>query len=160
LASRARFCDLSCSTRWISSSSLRERACSSASSIGSTRAVSGCTIKDAGRGRDGGLDGLAASAGARIRGHHSRDCAVQRLVAMSTSDSPDAAFAALLRSTGEPVSPAELHGLLRGRSCAGAGFDAESWIADACELLGGEPADNVRQALIGLQEMVKGELAG
>jgi len=79
---------------------------------------------------------------------------------MSTSNSPYAAFAALLASTGKPVSPAELHGLLLGRSCAGAGFDAESWIADACELLGGEPADNVRQALIGLQEMVKGELAG
>src|SRR5690606_11335143 len=160
LASRARFCDLSCSTRWISSSSLRVRACSSASSMGSTRAVSGCTIKDARRGCDGGVDGLAAPAGARIRSLHSRDRAVQRLVAMSTSNSPYAAFAALLASTGKPVSPAELHGLLLGRSCAGAGFEVEPWIADAGELLGGEPADNVRQALIGLQEMVKGELFG
>lgn len=76
------------------------------------------------------------------------------------SNSPYAAFAALLASTGKPVSPAELHGLLLGRSCAGAGFEADAWIADAVELLGGEPADNVRQALVGLQEMVKGELGG
>jgi uncharacterized protein YgfB (UPF0149 family) len=79
---------------------------------------------------------------------------------MSISNSPYAAFAALLASTGKPVSPAELHGLLLGRSCAGAGFEADAWIADAVELLGAEPADNVRQALIGLQEMVKGELGG
>ena len=79
---------------------------------------------------------------------------------MSISNSPYAAFAALLASTGKPVSPAELHGLLLGRSCAGAGFEADAWIADAVELLGAEPADNVRQALIGMQEMFKGELGG
>ena len=79
---------------------------------------------------------------------------------MSTANSPYAAFAALLASNGKPVSPAELHGLLLGRSCAGAGFEADAWLADAAELLGGEPADNVRQALVGLQEMVKGELGG
>ncbi|HSC84184.1 MAG TPA: YecA family protein [Pseudomonas sp.] len=79
---------------------------------------------------------------------------------MPTSNSPYDAFAALLASTGKPVSPAELHGLLLGRSCAGAGFDAEPWLLDAAELLGGEPEDGVRQALIGLQEMVKGELSG
>ncbi|MFI8746087.1 YecA family protein [Pseudomonas sp. NPDC077186] len=77
---------------------------------------------------------------------------------MSTPSSPYAAFAALLSSAGHSVSPAELHGLLLGRSCAGAGFDAEAWLLDAAELLGSEPQDNVRQALIGLQEMVKGEL--
>lgn len=76
------------------------------------------------------------------------------------SNSPYTAFAALLASTGKPVSPAELHGLLLGRSCAGAGFDADAWIADAVELFGAEPSDNVRQALVGLQEMVKGELSG
>ncbi|CAD5105822.1 YecA/YgfB family protein [Zestomonas carbonaria] len=75
-------------------------------------------------------------------------------------NSPYSAFAALLASSGQPVSPAELHGLLLGRSCAGAGFDAEPWLADASELLGGAPQDNVRQALIGLQEMVKAELTG
>ncbi|VXC84400.1 conserved hypothetical protein [Pseudomonas sp. 8Z] len=77
---------------------------------------------------------------------------------MSTSSSPYAAFAALLSSAGHSVSPAELHGLLLGRSCAGAGFEPGSWLVDAAELLGGAPQDNVRQALIGLQEMVKGEL--
>ncbi|MCJ8205003.1 YecA family protein [Pseudomonas sp. RGM2987] len=77
---------------------------------------------------------------------------------MPIQNSPYQAFATLLSTSGHPVSPAELHGLLLGRSCAGAGFDAEGWLADAAELLEGEPADNVRNALIGLQEMVKGEL--
>ncbi|MCY1292825.1 hypothetical protein D9M68_373070 [compost metagenome] len=75
-------------------------------------------------------------------------------------NSPYTAFAALLASSAQPVSPAELHGLLLGRSCAGAGFDAEPWLADAAELLGSAPQDSVRQALIGLQEMVKAELTG
>lgn len=47
-----------------------------------------------------------------------------------------------------------------GRSCAGAGFDNEGWLIDAAELLENEPQDNVRNALIGLQEMVEGELTG
>ncbi|MBM3110831.1 YecA family protein [Pseudomonas sp. P66] len=79
---------------------------------------------------------------------------------MPITNSPYTAFATLLTSNGHPVSPAELHGLLLGRSCAGAGFDAEAWLADAAHLLENDPADNVRNALIGLQEMVKGELAG
>lgn len=79
---------------------------------------------------------------------------------MSISSSPYAAFAALLASSGHPVSPAELHGLLLGRSCAGAGFDIDPWLVDAAELLGAAPQDTVRQALIGLQEMVKTELSG
>ena len=79
---------------------------------------------------------------------------------MSNTQSPYTAFATLLNSNGHPVSPAELHGLLLGRSCAGAGFDAESWLADAANVLETEPVDNVRNALIGLQEMVKGELTG
>ncbi|MCO8167077.1 YecA family protein [Pseudomonas sp. 21LCFQ02] len=79
---------------------------------------------------------------------------------MPTTNSPYKAFATLLSSAGHPVSPAELHGLLLGRSCAGAGFDSEGWFADASILLETEPQDNVRQALIGLQEMVKGELSG
>ncbi|MDN7140617.1 YecA family protein [Pseudomonas sp. JQ170] len=77
---------------------------------------------------------------------------------MPNTNSPYTAFATLLNSNGHPVSPAELHGLLLGRSCAGAGFDAEGWLADAAQLLEVEPSDNVRNALIGLQEMVKGEL--
>ncbi|WP_137886413.1 YecA family protein [Pseudomonas sp. 2FE] len=79
---------------------------------------------------------------------------------MPTQNSPYSAFAALLASSGQPVSPAELHGLLLGRSCAGAGFEIDPWLVDAAELLGGAPQDNVRQALIGLQELVKGELTG
>lgn len=79
---------------------------------------------------------------------------------MSNTNSPYTAFATLLSSNGHPVSPAELHGLLLGRSCAGAGFDADAWLADAAHLLENDPADNVRNALIGLQEMVKGELTG
>ena len=77
---------------------------------------------------------------------------------MPNTQSPYTAFAALLSSNGHPVSPAELHGLLIGRSCAGAGFDADGWLADAAQLLETEPGDTVRNALVGLQEMVKGEL--
>lgn len=79
---------------------------------------------------------------------------------MPIQNSPYAAFATLLANTPLAVTPAELHGLLLGRSCAGAGFDIDAWLLDAGELLGGEPEESVRQALIGLQEMVKGELAG
>lgn len=77
---------------------------------------------------------------------------------MPIQNSPYTAFAALLSKSGHPVSPAELHGLLLGRSCAGAGFDVEGWLADALNLLESEPEENIRNALIGLQEMVKGEL--
>lgn len=77
---------------------------------------------------------------------------------MPIQNSPYNAFATLLSSSGHPVSPAELHGLLLGRSCAGAGFEVDGWLVDASELLEGEPQENVRNALIGLQEMVKGEL--
>jgi uncharacterized protein YgfB (UPF0149 family) len=79
---------------------------------------------------------------------------------MPNQNSPYNAFATLLNGSGHSVSPAELQGMLLGRSCSGAGFDADEWIADALELLEKEPEDNVRQALIGLQEMVKQELTG
>ncbi|ANI57289.1 YecA family protein [Pseudomonas glycinae] len=79
---------------------------------------------------------------------------------MPIQNSPYQGFATLLKSSGHSVSPAELHGLLLGRSCAGAGFNAEEWLIDAAELLESEPQDNVRNALIGLQEMVKSELTG
>ncbi|PCR98307.1 hypothetical protein CP336_01425 [Pseudomonas fluorescens] len=79
---------------------------------------------------------------------------------MPIQNSPYQGFATLLNSSGHSVSPAELHGLLLGRSCAGAGFNADEWLIDAAELLEGEPQDNVRAALIGLQEMVKSELTG
>ena len=87
---------------------------------------------------------------------------------MPIQNSPYQAFATLLTSSGHNVSPAELHGLLLGRSAAGAGFDHDGWLADAVELFQSESesesdkeiSDNVRNALIGLQEMVKGELTG
>ena len=79
---------------------------------------------------------------------------------MPIQNSPYQAFVTLLTASGHSVSPAELHGHLLGRSCAGAGFEHEAWLAEATELLSGEPEDNVRNALIGLQEMVKGELTG
>ncbi|MDH1629952.1 YecA family protein [Pseudomonas mosselii] len=79
---------------------------------------------------------------------------------MPNTQSPYIAFAMLLSSNGHPVTPAELHGLLIGRSCAGAGFDADAWLADAAQLLETEPGDTVRNALVGLQEMVKAELTG
>ncbi|PTU75056.1 YecA/YgfB family protein [Pseudomonas mangrovi] len=70
------------------------------------------------------------------------------------------AFATLLASQGHQTTPAELHGLLLGRSCAGAGFEVDAWLLDAADLLGAEPEESLRQALIGLQEMVRGELTG
>mgnify|MGYP001765646129 CR=1 FL=1 len=79
---------------------------------------------------------------------------------MSISNSAYVSFAALLASSGQSVSPAELHGYLLGRSCAGAGFEPAPWLADAAELLGDEVPDNLQQAMIGLQEMVRGELTG
>lgn len=79
---------------------------------------------------------------------------------MSISNSAYFSFATLLATSGQSVSPAELHGLLLGRSCAGAGFEADAWLEDAAELLGDTLPDNLRQALIGLQEMVRGELTG
>jgi len=79
---------------------------------------------------------------------------------MSIQASPYAVFASLLQNAPQAVSPAELHGLLLGRSCAGASFDPDAWLTDAADLLGEMPEGPVRQALIGLQEMVKNELAG
>ena len=78
-------------------------------------------------------------------------------ITMPTQNSPYDAFSKLLRIGSHPCSPAELHGVLLGRSSTGIGFDAYSWLADVAELLETEPTDKVRSALIGLQEMVKGE---
>ncbi|TBU99333.1 YecA family protein [Stutzerimonas kirkiae] len=79
---------------------------------------------------------------------------------MSIENSAYAAFATLLAGCTHPASPAELHGLLLGRSCAGAGFEPANWLLDATDLLGEISDEKVRQALLGLQEMVKGELTG
>jgi len=67
-------------------------------------------------------------------------------------------FAQLLLEHGQQVSPAELHGLMLGRCCAGASFSAESCIKDAEILFDGEVPASLHQALSGLQEMLKTEL--
>jgi len=79
---------------------------------------------------------------------------------MSRSASAYSAFAALLAAAGQSISPAELHGLLLGRTCAGAGFEAEPWLGAAAELLDSAPDERLRQALTGLQAMVRSELEG
>ncbi|MDV6947723.1 UPF0149 family protein [Pseudomonas aeruginosa] len=56
---------------------------------------------------------------------------------MSTQNSAYSAFSSLLAEAAMPVSPAELHGHLLGRVCAGAGFDEAAWQHAAAELLGG-----------------------
>ncbi|MBH9397645.1 UPF0149 family protein, partial [Pseudomonas paraeruginosa] len=56
---------------------------------------------------------------------------------MSTQNSAYSAFSSLLAEAALPVSPAELHGHLLGRVCAGAGFDEAAWQHAAAELLGG-----------------------
>ena len=78
---------------------------------------------------------------------------------MSTP-SPYSGLATLISAAGFSASPAELHGLLLGRSCAGSDFDAQSWLADAAELLDGEPVDGLRQELLGLLDIAKNELSG
>ena len=57
---------------------------------------------------------------------------------MPIQNSPYQAFVTLLTASGHSVSPAELHGHLLGRSCAGAGFKNEAWLAEATEMVKGE----------------------
>lgn len=77
---------------------------------------------------------------------------------MSRSASAYSAFAALLTNAGQSVSPAELHGMLVGRTCGGAGFDTDAWLACASEMLELESDERIAQALGGLQAMLKSEL--
>lgn len=77
---------------------------------------------------------------------------------MSQSQSAYTSFAALLNTSGHPVSPAELQGLLLGRCCAGAGFTAQGWLEEAQDLFDNEIPSSLHAALQGLQEMVKAEL--
>jgi len=74
--------------------------------------------------------------------------------------SPYSALADLLIQQGAVISPAELHGLLLGRSVAGSGFAAEPWLADAAELIGSIADEALQKALIGLQILLKAELEG
>ncbi len=74
---------------------------------------------------------------------------------MSTQNSAYTAFAALLAEAALPISPAELHGHLLGRVCAGAGFDQAAWLQAAGDLLGGAPGERLSAALGGLLGMVQ-----
>ncbi|MBW5414039.1 UPF0149 family protein [Pseudomonas sp. MAG002Y] len=78
---------------------------------------------------------------------------------MTSTSSAYAAFTQLLSEAALPVSPAELHGHLMGRICAGAGFDESDWLVAATDLLGGAPSDRLKSALIGLLGMVQQEFA-
>ena len=77
---------------------------------------------------------------------------------MPQSQSAYTSFAALLNTSGHPVSPAELQGLLLGRCCAGAGFAGPGWLEEAQDLFDSEIPSSLHAALLGLQEMVKAEL--
>ncbi|MCY1397964.1 hypothetical protein D9M71_129880 [compost metagenome] len=78
---------------------------------------------------------------------------------MSSSNSAYSAFAALLAEATMPISPAELHGHLLGRVCAGSGFDQGEWLQAAAELLGGDPGERLNAALGGLLGMVEQDFA-
>lgn len=77
---------------------------------------------------------------------------------MSQTQSAYTSFADLLATNGQPVSPAELQGLLLGRCCAGAGFSGDGWLEEAGDLFEGTVPSSLHAALLGLQEMVKTEL--
>lgn len=77
---------------------------------------------------------------------------------MPNPNSPYFALASLLGNCPNAITPAELQGVLLGRSCAGAGFAPEAWLAEACELLGAPAEGALQQALLGLQRMVQEEL--
>jgi len=79
---------------------------------------------------------------------------------IAMSPSPYSALSELLVQQGSLLSPAELHGLLLGRTVAGSGFDPASWLDDAAELLGGAPEEALQKALLGLQTLLKAELSG
>ncbi|MBI8293979.1 hypothetical protein JEY59_25095, partial [Pseudomonas aeruginosa] len=55
---------------------------------------------------------------------------------MSTQNSAYSAFSSLLAEAAMPVSPAELHGHLLGRVCAGAGVDEAAGPHAAAQQLG------------------------
>lgn len=78
---------------------------------------------------------------------------------MSTTTSIYHSFAQLIEQQHQSVSPAELHGLLLGRSCAGASNSKQSCLADAAVLFDGEIPARIQEAISGLHEMLQAELA-
>ena len=77
---------------------------------------------------------------------------------MSESTSAYTAFMQLLASQNQHFSPAELHGLLAGHTCAGGGFDPQAWLENAAQLFDGEIPASLQPALEGLQGMLKTEI--
>ena len=77
---------------------------------------------------------------------------------MSESTSAYTAFVQLLASQNQHFSPAELHGLLAGHTCAGGGFDPGAWLDNATQLFDGDIPASLQPALTGLQEMLKTEI--
>lgn len=78
---------------------------------------------------------------------------------MSQPTSAYMAFMQLLTSQGQHFSPAELHGLLVGHSCAGAGFAPQAWLDNAAQLFDGDIPASLQPALTGLQDMLKTEIS-
>ncbi len=77
---------------------------------------------------------------------------------MSESTSAYTAFMQMLASQNQHFSPAELHGLLTGHTCAGGGFEVQAWLDNAAQLFDGEIPAGLQAALTGLQEMLKTEI--
>lgn len=78
---------------------------------------------------------------------------------MSTPTSIYHSFAAMINEHQQTVSPAELHGLLLGRSCAGAIPEHAACLEDAGVLFDGEIPPRLQDAVNGLHEMQQAELA-
>lgn len=77
---------------------------------------------------------------------------------MTESTSAYQAFAQMLSSQGQHFSPAELHGLLVGHSCASGNFAPQPWLDNVAQLFDGDIPVGLQSALSGLQEMLKSEL--
>lgn len=74
---------------------------------------------------------------------------------MSTPTSIYHSFAQLIELQHQNVSPAELQGLLLGRSCAGA---SSTCLEDAAVLFDGDIPTRIQEAISGLHEMLQTEL--
>lgn len=77
---------------------------------------------------------------------------------MSAKQSAYQSFSQLLSSLQLSVTPAELQGLLIGRSCANANFEPQLWLDEAATFFATELAESLESALLGLQLMTYQEL--
>ncbi len=78
---------------------------------------------------------------------------------MSAPTSIYHSFAKLIEQQQQSISPAELQGLLLGRSCAGANTSSKSCLEDAAVLFDGDIPARIQEAINGLHEMLQAELA-